>query len=153
MSKYHKNFILFFVGAATIATSIAIVLLLNRLIEEERLSEYISDRSLNTTYVDFSEITPFDWEKLYIFPPYYSPAETLTTTASFDWFHYLTYHGIESNDTYTLFVFIRNNQVIYAVRGSILFENCFRDIGYTPNEARFEQNNNNRYMKWVGESK
>lgn len=150
LSKRIKNFLLI-MSIVAILGFIVMFPSMQRAAEEQRLTEYLYQNTITRDNVDFSTImTQFDWDKLYIFPPYTS-VERLKNTLPF-WSDYHLYSTIPISETYSLFVFVKNDHVIDALTGPAHFANCYRDIGYIPGEARFQRDNDG-YMKWVGEIK
>lgn len=89
--------------------------------------------------VNFAEIAPFEWERMFVFSPYTSH-EQIERSLGFPW------SGVEStsidlNDSVNLIVFSRDHSVVCWLehfRGEGDFESLDRMDGYPKNEAVFE---------------
>lgn len=88
----------------------------NKVGVEQRLVKLIEKKrqTNNSVIVDFKEIAPFDWDKVYIFTPY-TPAKWLEEEHGFKWNH-SEVRKIEIRDDIDLIVFVKNDQVIGYVR-------------------------------------
>jgi len=94
--------------------------------------------------IDMASITPFDWDKLYLFGPY-STAEKIFSTLGFsgDIKSYIT-----TDDRIILFVFVKNNKVVQYMDypRNTDFNAVVNDSGYTPSEAVFILDNEGRVV-------
>ena len=128
--------------------TIVSIISLRKNIQEKRYQrqELISDLdSLIMSYqsgsvdaIDISTITSFEWDELYLFPPY-SSYERIEQVLGFQWKGSKESH-IQSLDGIVLFVFVDEEQVIQYMdypRGLVDFVNVVRDSGYTPSDAVF----------------
>jgi len=64
-------------------------------------------------YVDLGEITPFSWERVYVFSPYTS-LTTLDDTFGLSW-RKSCFTDIENLETYALLVFTERSKVIHCL--------------------------------------
>jgi hypothetical protein len=83
----------------------------------ERKAQSESDRT-----VELRDLTDFEWEKVYIFPPYTS-ADQIKRDLGFDW-PSAKDTGIEMFDQYNLLVFVQRGTVIHYV----MFPHKFGDF-------------------------
>lgn len=85
--------------------------------------------------IDISTITPFEWEKLFLFSPY-STAEQIFKTLGFsdDIKSFISY-----DDGIILFVFVKGNKVVQYLDypRNPDFYSVVRESGYSPSEAVF----------------
>jgi hypothetical protein len=89
--------------------------------------------------IDISSITPFEWEKLYLFSPY-STAEQIFKTLGFtdDIKSY-----ISADDGIILFVFVKDKKVVQYMDylRNPDFNAVVNETGYSPSEAIFVLDN------------
>jgi hypothetical protein len=86
----------------------------NRALLDAELSQMISRYEKGEiTCVDFSKISSFKWDKLYIFRPYRSPQEIDNILGAF-WLG-SRFTSIASNDRITLLVFVQNGEVVQSL--------------------------------------
>jgi hypothetical protein len=87
--------------------------------------------------IDISTITPFTWEKLYLFGPY-STQERIATITGVGFAGHLD-TTISSNDGIVLLVFVNKNSIVQYMEypRSTDFLYVVRDMGYSPEEAVF----------------
>jgi hypothetical protein len=95
--------------------------------------------------IDISSITPFEWEKLYLFSPY-STAEQIFKTLGFtdDIKSY-----ISADDGIILFVFVKDKKVVQYLDypRNPDFNSVVRESGYSPSEAIFVLDNEGVVMR------
>jgi hypothetical protein len=89
------------------------------------------------TTVDFTEIAPFAWDRVYIFGPYSSP-EHIQECLGFDW-PGVERTSIDWSDSVNLVVFVRDRHVVYWFEHRRLEElgELANAQGYARGEARF----------------
>lgn len=87
--------------------------------------------------IDISTITPFAWEKLYLFGPYSSKEQIVEVTGIRRLGSLETM--IEYSDGIVLFVFVDQNKIVKYMdyHRSPDFTYSIRESGYTPSEAIF----------------
>jgi hypothetical protein len=87
--------------------------------------------------IDISTITPFAWEKLYLFGPYSSKKEIAKITGIKRLGNLRSM--IETNDGIVLFVFVDQNKIVQYMdyHRNPDFAESVRDSGYGPSEAIF----------------
>lgn len=95
--------------------------------------------------IDISSITPFEWEKLYLFSPY-SPAELIFKTLGFSG-DIKSY--ISTDDGIILFVFVKDKKVVQYMDypRNTDFIAVVNDSGYNPAEAVFILDNEGRVVR------
>lgn len=99
--------------------------------------------------VDFSTITTFAWDRLYVFGPYTSPEKIDASLGSF-WLG-SRFTSIKSSDRVTLLIFTKNGNVIQYLefpRGQGDFSTADNRMGYTIEESRFIVDETGR-MIWI----
>ena len=89
--------------------------------------------------VSFAEITPFDWDHVYVFPPYTSHA-VIQSSLGFEW-NPLWHTTIEHSDGVCLVVFVKNKSVAHWFehlrnQGDLL--ELTRPEGFSRQDANFE---------------
>jgi hypothetical protein len=88
--------------------------------------------------IDFAEVAPFPWDRLYIFGPYTSP-EHVHKCLGFGWPEY-RWASIRDSDGVNLVVFVRDRKVVHwfefpRKNGELGYLDDPK--GYTREEARF----------------
>lgn len=99
--------------------------------------------------VDFSTITTFVWDRLFVFGPYTSPEQIDSSLGSF-WLG-SRFTSIKSSDRVTLLVFTKNGHVVQYLefpRGWGDFSMVDNELGYTIEESRFIVDETGR-MIWI----
>ncbi len=95
--------------------------------------------------IDIQKITPFEWDKLYVFEPY-TYKEQISTTLGFKWSR-----SAPSYDELQLLVFVRQDKVVSSITfpryppGADFLTESNSNV-YLPNEAIFV-NENNKLIK------
>jgi hypothetical protein len=96
---------------------VLILLTMNKIIQDQRQKLYIevskivsSHENHQTATIDFSNLTLFSWERLYIFPPYTSSEEIDKVLGTVWLGSRLT--SIESNEGITLLIFTQKSKVV-----------------------------------------
>lgn len=111
--------------------------LVSRNTVSHRLSEQV--RRGPGTVVDFTEVAPFPWDRLYVFGPY-TPAQRIHDSLGIHWPDAKS-TSIEYSDVVNLVVFVQNRQVVYWFEHlrnqGDLFE-LASSMGYSREEANFE---------------
>jgi len=85
---------------------------------------------------NLSEITPFQWDRLYILPPY----SDTRSMQNIDHIDIENVDNIDADEGSCLLVFVRNGKVVYQLRYNRLygdFAQLYREEGYSAEEARF----------------
>lgn len=88
--------------------------------------------------ISMSDVTPFEWDELFIFPPY-SSEEMVNEALGFAWQEY-DKSGIEYNDGHALLVFIRDDKTAawcMNPRNNGDFAHLFNSNGYSKSKAVF----------------
>jgi hypothetical protein len=89
--------------------------------------------------IDFSEIAPFEWDRVFIFHPY-TPKDYIERCLGFKW-HALRWSEIEWSEGVNLVVFVRNGGVTCWFEHSRL-DGEFFDMGdppgFTREQAKFK---------------
>ena len=83
-------------------------------------------------------LTPFGWDRVYIFPPYTTP-EGVRKSLGFDW-PKASAIGIDSRDDINLLVFVKDGRVVQYVAYPRVhgdFHQLGDPSGYSPEEAVF----------------
>ena len=91
------------------------------------------------TVLDMRTAAPFEWSRLYVFPPYTQPEE-ITEALGFSWSG-ARRSGIESSDAINLLVFVNGGRVVESVelpRGSGDFYKAGRAQGFAADSALFQ---------------
>lgn len=91
------------------------------------------------TTVDFAEVAPFAWDRLYVFGPY-TPHQRIHDSLGFRW-PGIRATTIEYSEGVNLVVFVRSGEVVYWFehprnQGELL--ELARPQGYSREEARFQ---------------
>lgn len=111
----------------------------NRQILQTNLARAISQNQAGEIpVVDFSSITTFSWDRLYIFGPYTSSEKIDSILGSF-WIG-SRFTSIKSSDRITLLVFTKNGRVVQYLefpRGQGDFSPADNGKGYAIEESRF----------------
>jgi hypothetical protein len=113
------------------------------------ISVFVRDRSVSRALadqvqrgpgaiVDFTEITPFAWDRVYVFEPYTGPKD-IEASLGFRW-EGVKDTTIEWSESVNLVVFVFDGRVVHWFeqprnRGELL--GLANSGGYTRNEARF----------------
>lgn len=111
------------------------------------ISEYKEGRE---PYVDFSAITRFPWDRMYIFGPYTSCKYINQTLRTF-WIG-CGFTNIESIGNESLFVFTKDGWVVQYVKYETDLSSpssAFRERGVTPKESHFVIDKYGMLM-WIG---
>lgn len=90
------------------------------------------------TVINFAEVAPFPWDRLYIFGPY-TPHEYIHSRLGFHW-QGVRQTSIELSDVVNLVVFVRNEKVVHWFeypRNSCELGYLAASRGYARGEARF----------------
>jgi len=89
------------------------------------------------TTIDFAEVAPFAWDRVYVFGPYTPPAQ-IHTSLGFQW-DGISRTSIELNDGVNLVVFVRGTEVVYWLEHSRKEELGWlaNSGGYAREQARF----------------
>lgn len=88
--------------------------------------------------IQLGALTPFGWERVYIFPPY-ATAEQIRGSLGFDWPKAMRI-GIERRDDINLLVFVRDKKVVQYVAFPRVhgdFSELATPSGFSPGEAVF----------------
>ncbi len=87
--------------------------------------------------IDLASITPFTWERVYIFGPY-TPTEQIVATVGTRWLG-IRETNISSHDGIVLFVFVNKSRVVQQIDypRSPDFVDAVRESGYSILEAVF----------------
>ena len=90
--------------------------------------------------ISISTITPFEWEKLYLFAPYTPKQHVVEITGLVDSANIKT--AIESDDTIVLFVFVNENKIVQYMdfHREPDFVYSIQEFPYNPNNAIFVLN-------------
>jgi hypothetical protein len=86
--------------------------------------------------VDLAALAPFEWTRLYVFPPY-TTEETAENALGFPWPY--AWSAVEHDDTRTFLVLVNGEEVVAAFdhsRGHGDFAGLSR-TSYSPDSARF----------------
>ena len=109
----------------------------------DRLATQINEqRKTNSATVRLKDVTDFEWDKIYVFPPYTTVKE-IHTALGYDW-EEATNTGIEMFDSYNLLVFTRLGKVVGYLKYPLNlgdFRGIYADRkqrGFTPEEAIFK---------------
>jgi hypothetical protein len=90
------------------------------------------------TIVDFAEVAPFAWDRVFVFHPY-TPHEVIHERLGFHWngFERTT---IEMSEGVNLVMFVRNKEVVHWFEHSRLelLEDLADPKGYTREQAKFQ---------------
>jgi hypothetical protein len=119
--------------------------LINSQAEENKREELVTDLDMliksykigDVDVIDISTITPFEWERLYLFAPYTSK-ERIVEVTGIKWSgNQKTF--IESNDGIVLFIFVNEDKVVQYIdyHRDPDFLLSVRETGYSPSEAIF----------------
>lgn len=76
------------------------------------LQKSIEDTLATEATIDFSQVTDFEWDMMYVFTPYSSPNEILSQD---DVLTLNNYFDIEHLDTIVMFGFVKNNKLVSYV--------------------------------------
>jgi hypothetical protein len=114
------------------------------------LTQTIPQEKLNNNFViDISTLTPFAWDRFFVFAPYASP-ERINSTLGRLWVgQYFT--TIKTNDRVTLLVFTNKGRVVQYLeypRGNGDFSTVDNNIGYSAEESLFSIDEKGRIV-WV----
>ena len=96
--------------------------------------------------IDFSTVTQFSWERLYIFGPY-SVCKHINEIIGVNWLDCKS-TGIEYNENGSLFVFVENQRVIQYMIYEGIFTNAVKTQGFSFQEAHFIIDDKGK-IKWV----
>ena len=105
------------------------------------------------TVIDMRELTPFEWDRMYIIQPYTQP-EAINRKLGFEWAGAKT-SPIQMFDTIILLVFVKGKEVVADVKYHV-GDGYFRAAGkneFSVEEARFvveqdPENGNVLMIKW-----
>ncbi len=90
------------------------------------------------TVIDFAEVAPFTWDRLYIFGPY-TPPQNIHSCLGFRW-QGVRWTSIEDSDGVNLVVFVRSGEVVHWFeypRGRVELGYLTDPRGYAREEAHF----------------
>ena len=119
----------------------------SRSILQTRTQNAISDyRSGNEPDIDFSIITQFSWERMYIFGPY-SVCKHINEIIGVNWLGCKS-TGIEYNENGSLFVFVENQRVVQYMLYEGIFTDAVNTQGFSFQEAHFIIDDKG-IIKWV----
>ena len=113
-----------------------------------KIDDAISYHEKNKTpYIDFSEITDFPWDSLYIFVPYTSH-EKISKTLGFFWLG-SRFTSIETNDGIVLLVFVKGKHVVHYLEygRKYDFAYVYKENGYAVNDSRFVLGEKSRMIR------
>jgi hypothetical protein len=102
--------------------------------------------------IDFSSLTGFSWDRLYIFGPYSHPKVIDSTIGTFWLSSRLT--QIRTNEAIVLYVFTKNGHVVQHLetyRGAPDFAEADNRLGYSIEEARFIEDERGKISTWLNE--
>lgn len=105
-----KKYVLYsFIIMAIVAVSFFAGYNYNRLIEDVSLKNKIIQKTKESESIDFSQITDFEWETMYIFTPYSSPQNTFKSegikSCNFNF-------SIEYLDSINMIAFVKSNKLV-----------------------------------------
>jgi hypothetical protein len=106
-----------------------------KMIEKQRIEE--------SQFIDFSQLTQFEWDQLYVIEPYMSLENLPLDNRSINSLP----ASIENNEGIVLFIFMQNGQVVQHLefgRGACDFADSGRLWAYSRDDARFIINDKNR---------
>ncbi len=106
--------------------------------------------------IDFSTITHFSWDTLYIFGPYSSCNQIIKTLESTVFWFECKFTGIESLEYETLFIFTKNKKIVqYSLHKVSVtnsdFTSTLNKNGYSFKEAVFILDEGR--MVWIGDKR
>jgi len=120
-------------------------------LESSLMQEILQNQMGEIPVVNFSLLTTFSWDRLYVFRPYTQPKRIDSILRSF-WIG-SRFTEIESSDRITLLVFTRNGQVVQYLefpRSSGDFSRVDNGIGYAGIEAKFIVNERGQMIWFSG---
>jgi len=143
-----------------IAFAVAMILILSYSRKETQkqllyneISEVISSyKTGRTQYIDFSAITTFSWDRMYIFAPYSGCERIDKAVGTITFWFDCQFTGIEMGKNSSLFIFTQKRKVVrYVLYEGYLddFSRGFEQEGFKFQEAHFITDKIGR-MVWVG---
>ncbi len=156
-----KNIVWVIVVIVIFITSIILLVKLN---EKNQISEninlktelkeltYIIQNSNKATIIDFSKITDFKWESMYIITPYTNIKEYFDTV-EIEGYNFIK-TSIETNDSINLIVFVSDNKIISYIN----FDRIYGDFDlsmlrqqskFSKEDAIFEVIKENNILKLI----
>lgn len=90
------------------------------------------------SHIDLQTFTGFEWDQLYIFPPY-MPLDSIDESLGFSWSRSIQ-TSIPSNDEINLLVFLNEDRVVRWIevpRNTADFAQIAAESPFTPQNARF----------------
>lgn len=98
-----------------------------------KFCQFVQDKTRTTMRI--SELTQFQWQKLYIFGPYTSNEE-IAKTLGFEWSE-VSSTNIDYDESINLLIFVADTKVVHSLELPRSCGDFQRNVSYTPEEANF----------------
>ncbi|MFZ5904486.1 MAG: hypothetical protein ACOYZ8_13150 [Chloroflexota bacterium] len=102
-----------------------------------------------SSQIDFSEISYFSWQKIYIFGPYSTCNRINETLGTLVFWFDCKIKNVESYENGSIIIFKENGWMIRYILYDGIFPDSFHEGGYSLDEAHFILDERGR-MIWVG---
>jgi hypothetical protein len=136
-----KQYIIIGVIFLSILTTLLIMFYkLNYVTEDEKLKNQIIETVNISESIDFSKITNFEWDTMYIFTPYSKPEDILNADRVKS---YNSNFKIEVLDNINMIAFVNSNKLIAFVElpRDYMEADINRHIKFSKNESKFSISN------------